>query len=53
MPRKRKNKQLATALPVLNPDAAGVDIGATEIYVAVSPEGMPARYVHSRHLQKS
>ena len=38
MPRKRKSKQLATALPVLNPDAAGVDIGATEIYVAVSPE---------------
>jgi transposase len=36
MPRKKpgkKNKRVA--LPVLSPDAAGIDIGATEIYVAV------------------
>jgi hypothetical protein len=35
MPRKRVNKNKKVALPVLNPDAAGIDIGATEIYVAV------------------
>jgi transposase len=34
MPRKRASKRNVT-LPVLNPDAAGVDIGATEIYAAV------------------
>ena len=36
MPRKKlgkKNKRVAP--PTLNPDAAGIDIGATEIYVAV------------------
>lgn len=31
--RKAKSK-----LPVLNPNAAGIDIGATEIYVAVPPD---------------
>jgi transposase len=36
MPRKRRNnKNKKVTLPVLNPDAAGIDIGATEIYVAV------------------
>lgn len=35
MPRKRVSKNRKVALPVLNPDAAGIDIGATEIYVAV------------------
>jgi len=35
MPRKRVSKNKKVALPVLNPDAAGIDIGATEIYVAV------------------
>jgi transposase len=35
MPRKRVNKNKKVTLPVLNPDAAGIDIGATEIYVAV------------------
>ena len=37
MPRRRKNKR-KTATPVLhylNPNAAGVDVGATEIYIAV------------------
>src|SRR3954453_2037405 len=38
MPRKRNSKQPMKAIPVLNADAAGVDIGATEIYVAVSPD---------------
>ncbi|MCI0556924.1 MAG: IS110 family transposase [Nitrososphaera sp.] len=31
---KRKNQQL----PVMRPNAAGIDIGATEIYVAVPPD---------------
>lgn len=36
MARKRKQKQREQArLPVLRPNAAGIDIGATEIYVAV------------------
>jgi hypothetical protein len=38
MPRKRigVSKSKRVALPILNPDAAGIDIGATEIYVAVA-----------------
>ena len=39
MPRKASKKNVA--LPVLNPDAAGVDIGATEIFVAVPPDRDP------------
>ena len=35
MARKRKSKKGAAILPVLHGDAAGIDIGATEIYVAV------------------
>lgn len=41
MPRKRVSKNKKVALPVLNPDAAGIDIGATEIYVAVSADRDP------------
>jgi hypothetical protein len=40
MTRAKKHKlqeKKATELPVLNPTAAGIDIGATEIYVAVHP----------------
>jgi hypothetical protein len=33
MPKKRQNRE--ERLPVLRPDAAGIDIGAEEIYVAV------------------
>src|SRR3954452_13338137 len=40
MPRKRINNKKVT-LPVLNPDAAGIDIGATEIYVAVPADRDP------------
>jgi len=37
--RKRKLKEKkAPELPVLNPATAGIDIGATEIYVAVHPD---------------
>ena len=35
MPRKKVSKKTRVTLPVLKPDAAGIDIGATEIYVAV------------------
>ena len=41
MPRKRVNKSKRVALPILNPDAAGIDIGATEIYVAVPADRNP------------
>lgn len=37
MTKKRKHKDL-TNFPVINPDAAGVDVGATDIFVAVPPE---------------
>lgn len=40
MPRKAKSKKTAV-LPVLHADAAGVDIGATEIYVAVPADRDP------------
>jgi transposase len=40
MPRKRITKNKIT-LPVLHPDAAGIDIGATEIYVAVAADRDP------------
>lgn len=38
MARKKRNKQTRAneaALPIMRPDAAGIDIGATEIFVAV------------------
>lgn len=42
MTRKRKRKpKTVSSLPLLQPDAAGVDIGATEIYVAVPPDRDP------------
>jgi len=41
MPRKRINKNRKVALPVLNLDASGIDIGATEIYVAVPADRDP------------
>jgi transposase len=41
MPRKTKSRKTTATLPVLHPDAAGVDIGATEIYVAVPPDRDP------------
>jgi hypothetical protein len=33
--RKKDTKASQAALPVMRPDAAGIDIGATEIFVAV------------------
>lgn len=48
MARKRKQaaKSNSTVLPVMRPDAAGIDIGATEIFVAV-PAGRAAENVRS------
>ena len=40
MARKRKTQSKANqaVLPVMRADAAGIDIGATEIFVAVPPD---------------
>ena len=39
---RRKGKGSRTAQPeVMHPDAAGLDIGATEVYAAVRPERDP------------
>ncbi|MGC9198655.1 MAG: IS1634 family transposase [Acidobacteriaceae bacterium] len=39
-PKKKRQpeEKSATAMPILKPQAAGIDIGATVIYVAVNPE---------------
>src|SRR5438309_2213580 len=34
----RKGKRRCDQLPVLHPDAAGIDIGANELFVAVPPD---------------
>jgi transposase len=39
--RRKQRQKNATQLPILNPAAAGIDIGATEIYVAVRPDRDP------------
>jgi transposase len=36
-----KKRSKAVSLPILEPDAAGVDIGATQVFVAVPPERDP------------
>ena len=36
--RKGKTKGTGRMLPVLHPEAAGIDIGAEELFVAVSPD---------------
>src|SRR5947207_9290691 len=49
MPRKRKNNKEKTGAPMLhslNPNAAGVDIGATEIYIAVPADRDPQPVRH-------
>ncbi len=37
MARRRKQEKSAYSLPVIRPETAGIDIGATQIHVAVSP----------------
>ena len=39
--RKRQQAKAKGELPVLNPNAAGIDIGANEIYVSVPPDRDP------------
>ena len=39
--RKKDNKANNAVLPVMRPDAAGIDIGATEIFVAVPTDSLP------------
>jgi hypothetical protein len=34
----RKSNRRCDALPILHPDAAGIDVGASDLYVAVSAE---------------
>jgi hypothetical protein len=48
MARKRKNnkKMGAPVLHCLNPNAAGVDVGATEIYIAVPADRHPQSVSH-------
>jgi hypothetical protein len=36
--QKPRRKTTARMLPVLHPDAAGIDVGAEEMYVAVPPD---------------
>ena len=36
--RKSRGKGGARMLPVLHPDAAGIDVGAEELFVAVPPD---------------
>src|SRR2546427_5513240 len=49
MSRKRKNNKTKIGAPVLhclNPNAAGVDVGATEIYIAVPADRHPQSVRH-------
>ena len=49
MAHYRKHKTVRATLPVLHPDAAGIDIGATEIFVAVPADrdSEPVRAFHT------
>ena len=40
----KKGKRRCDTLPILHPDAAGIDIGASELYVAVSADRDPNQY---------
>lgn len=40
-PSPRPRRISAATLPILNPDTAGIDVGATELYVAVPPDRDP------------
>ena len=48
-----KKTQKQKSLPFIQPDAAGIDIGATEIYVAVSEERDNRPVRKSGHLPRS
>ena len=36
--KAKKSKRRCDTLPVLHPDAAGIDVGTSELYVAVSAD---------------
>jgi transposase len=40
-PRRRSKSANAQGLPIIDPDTAGLDIGATEVYAAVQPDRDP------------
>lgn len=48
----KKSKRRCDTLPVLHPDAAGIDVGASELYVAVSADRdpQPDRTRHERNV---
>jgi hypothetical protein len=37
-PMAKKSKRRCEELPILHPDAAGIDVGASELFVAVSAD---------------
>jgi transposase len=41
MARRRKQEKNVYSLPVIRPETAGIDIGATQIYVAIAPDRDP------------
>jgi transposase len=41
MAKKKRERQNQAVLPILKPNAAGIDIGATEIWVAVPADRDP------------
>ena len=51
--RNRDRKTTNAALPVMRPDAAGIDIGATEIFVAVRWIVRLRMYAHLRRSGKT
>ena len=40
-PKKRKHRKLDRSLPVMRPNAGGIDMGATEVFVAVPADRAP------------
>src|SRR5215471_8449849 len=48
--RRRRKREAIENRPVLEPNAAGVDIGAREVYVAVPRTETSSRYESSRLL---
>ena len=51
--RKKGKLQGLSPAPAIEPNAAGVDVGATEIYVAVPPDRDPHRCAGFRRLPKT
>jgi hypothetical protein len=47
-----KRRKRTEDLPVLHPDAAGIDVGASELFVAVPADRDPEPVRVTRHLRK-